>query len=240
MADHDEVGFVLFPGAGLGTWLWDPMAAELDRPVLPVAIPGRALAGAALRGFTLAAAADEVADALGAWSEPDQLVVVGHSIGGVLVPEVARRLRDRVAALAFVGAVVPKHGDRALDLMSRQGRFFVRLFGLLSPGGMKPPASALKKELCNDLDAETAGVVVERFEPVPEAPRLYRDPVSWDGVPEVPRLYVQLLSDRSVPPPDQARMAAAIDAAVVTLDSGHLPMLGRPAELAAALRPLAK
>jgi pimeloyl-ACP methyl ester carboxylesterase len=230
-----DLGFVLIAGAGLGTWIWDGVAGELRQPALPVAIPGRELSGRALRRFTLAAAADELADAARGWTEPERIVVVGHSLAGVLAPEVARRLGERTAAVVFVGALAPREGQRALDLMSAQNQFFVHLFGLLRPSGMKPPASALRKELCNDLDAATTAQVVDQFEPVPEAPRLYRDPVTWDGVPDVPRLYVQLLRDQSVRPDDQARMAAAIEAEVVTMDSGHMPMLGRPGELAAIL-----
>jgi pimeloyl-ACP methyl ester carboxylesterase len=235
MGEGDELGFVLVAGAGLGTWAWDRVALELERPVLPVAIPGRNLTGRKLRRFTLAAAADEVAKLARAWTEPERIVVVGHSLAGVLVPALASRLAGRAAAVVFVGALAPRHGQRALELMSGQSRFFVRLFRLLRPGGMKPPASALRNELCNDLDVATAALVVERFEPVPEAPRLYRDPVSWAGVPAVPRLYVQLLRDRSVAPDEQERMAAAIGAELATLDSGHLPMLSRPDELAAEL-----
>jgi pimeloyl-ACP methyl ester carboxylesterase len=235
MAEGEELGFILVPGAGLGTWVWDRVALQLERPVLPLAIPGRNLTGRELRRFTLAAAADELAEAARAWTEPGRVVLVGHSLAGVLVPALASRLAGRVAAAVFVGALAPRDGQRALELMSGQNRFFVHLFGLLRPGGMKPPPSALRKELCNDLDEATTALVVERFEPVPEAPRLYRDPVTWVGVPDVPRLYVELLRDRSVAPNEQERIAAAIGAEVVVLDSGHLPMLSRPGELAAEL-----
>jgi pimeloyl-ACP methyl ester carboxylesterase len=235
MAEHDEIGFVLVPGAGLGTWVWDPLAGELDRPVLPIPIPGRDLTGRKLRRFTLGAAAHGLTDAVRAWTGPERVVVVGHSLAGVLVPALARGLAERVAAVVFVGALAANDGQRALDLMSGQTRFFVHLFGRLRPGGMKPPVSALRKELCNDLDEATTASVVEQFEPVPEAPRLYRDRVSWDGVPDVPRLYVRLLRDESVPPPRQQEMATAIGAAIVTMDTGHLPMLGQPGELARIL-----
>jgi pimeloyl-ACP methyl ester carboxylesterase len=229
-----SLGYLLIPGAGLGTWLWDPIVSELKAPALPVPMPGRGGCAAERRRLTLAAAADEVADAARAW-EPERFVLVGHSLGGVLVPEVARRLSDRVAGLAFVGALVPADGERGFDLQTPFQRLLIRFLGAVRPRGVKPPASALRKELCNDLDDPATAAVVERFEPVPEAPRLYRDRVSWDGVPGVPRHYVQLLRDESVPPARQERMAAAIGAELATMETGHLPMLSRPAELAAIL-----
>lgn len=233
-----DLGFVLIPGAGLGTWLWDPVVPHLEGPGLQVPIPGRGVSTAERRALTLGAAADEIAGAARTW-EPERLVLVGHSLGGVLVPEVARRLSDRVAGLAFVGALVPGEDERGFDLQTPFQQVFIRLLGLVRPRGAKPPASALRKELCNDLDEATTASVVEHFEPVPEAPRLYRDRVTWAGVPDVPRRYVQLLRDQSVPPERQARMAAAIEAEMVTLDTGHLPRLSRPADLAAILNEVA-
>ena len=58
-----DSGFLLIPGAGLGTWIWDPVAPELGPPSLAVALPGRDLSGRELRRFTLAAAADEITEA---------------------------------------------------------------------------------------------------------------------------------------------------------------------------------
>jgi pimeloyl-ACP methyl ester carboxylesterase len=229
-----DLGFVVIPGAGLGTWLWDAVLAHLERPALPVPIPGRGASGAERRTLTLGAAADEIAGAARSW-ETAPLVVVGHSLAGVLVPDVARRLGDRVAALVFVGALAPADGERGVDLQTPAQRMFIRVLGAVRPRGVKPPASALRKELCNDLDEATTAKVVERFGLVPEAPRLYRDRVSWAGVPDVPRHYVQLLRDNSVPSARQQQMATAIGATVETMDSGHLPMLSRPVELAALL-----
>jgi pimeloyl-ACP methyl ester carboxylesterase len=233
-----DLGFVLIPGAGFGTWLWDPVVAHLDQPALVVPIPGRGASAAERRALTLAAAADEITGVARSW-RTGPLVVVGHSLGGVLVPEVVRRLADAVVALEFVGALAPGDGERAVDLQTPVQRMFIRVLGVVRPRGMKPPASALRKELCTDLDEEATASVVERFGPVPEAPRLYRDRISWAGVPDVPRHYVQLLRDESVPPARQEQMAAKIGAEVATMDSGHLPMLSRPAELAALLGRLA-
>lgn len=229
-----DLGYVLVPGAGLGTWLWDPVVAGLPAPGLAVPIPGRERSVAERRALTLAAAAGEIADTARS-RHAGRFVVVGHSLGGVLVPEVARRLGDRAVGTAFVGALVPGDGERGFDLQTPVQRSFIRFLGAVRPRGVRPPASALRKELCNDLDEPTTAMVVERFEPVPEAPRLYRDRVSWEGVPDIACLYVQLLQDHSVAPDRQRRMADAVGAPVVTMDTGHLPMLSRPAELAAIL-----
>jgi hypothetical protein len=59
MGEGYEVGFVLLPGAGVGTWTWDRVITELDAPPLALPIPRRGLADGERRRVTLASAADE-------------------------------------------------------------------------------------------------------------------------------------------------------------------------------------
>jgi pimeloyl-ACP methyl ester carboxylesterase len=144
-------------------------------------------------------------------------------------------VRDRIAALVFVAAEAPVDGDRALDLIPTPLRLLLRAMWIVRPGGVRPPPSATRRALCNDLDDATTATVVERIEP--EAPGVYRDRVTWTGVPEVPRTYVKCLQDRSdISPARQDEMAKRLRAErVVTLETGHLPMLARPGELAPVL-----
>ena len=229
-----SVGTVLLPGAGLGAWIWEPVVPLLQAPALAVEIPGRAARPADRRHVTLESAAEAVAGDVRAW-RPDRVVLVGHSLGGVLVPEVARRVPDRIGALVYVAAEAPADGDRALDLIPAALRLLLRAMWIVRPGGVRPPPSATRRALCNDLDDVTTATVVERIEP--EAPGIYRSRVTWAGVPEVPRTYVKCLQDRSdVSPARQDEMAKRLQAdRVVTLDTGHLPMLARPEEVAAVL-----
>src|SRR6266536_5898903 len=111
-----DVGAVLLPGAGLGGWIWERIIPLLHAPALTVEIPGRAARPADRRKVTLESAAEAVAGDIRAWKR-ERIVLVGHSLGGVFLPEVAKRVPDRIAALVFVAAEVPAGGDRALDLM---------------------------------------------------------------------------------------------------------------------------
>jgi len=229
-----DVGIVLVPGAGLGGWIWDPVVPQLHALALAVEIPGRVARPADRRTVTLESAAEAVAADIRAW-EPSRVVLVGHSLGGVFVPEIARRVPDRIGALVYVAAEVPAEGERALDLIPRPLRLLLRAMWVVRPGGVRPPPSAIRRALCNDLDDATTATVVERMEP--EAPGVYRGRVTWAGAPDVPRVYVKCLRDRSdMSPTRQDEMAKRLQAdRAVTLDTGHLPMLARPEELAAVL-----
>ena len=46
------------------------------------------------------------------------VVLVGHSYGGMIVTGVAEHARDRIGHLVYVDALVPEHGQSALDIMT--------------------------------------------------------------------------------------------------------------------------
>jgi pimeloyl-ACP methyl ester carboxylesterase len=58
-----------------------------------------------------------------------------------------------------------------------------------------------------------------------------------DGtIPDVQTRYIQTGTDKSITPDQQAKMVTTLGTDdVVTLDTGHLPMLSRPDELASVL-----
>ena len=46
------------------------------------------------------------------------VVLVGHSYGGMIVTGVAEHARDRIGHLVYVDALVPEHGQAALEIMT--------------------------------------------------------------------------------------------------------------------------
>lgn len=75
--------------------------------------------------------------------------------------------------------------------------------------------------------------MVSRF--APESRRVYLDR-SDAPIPALPRMYVRLTEDKELPPSLQDSMIANLAADnVKDIASGHLPMIGRPKELAQVL-----
>jgi len=167
------------------------------------------------------------------------VVLVAHSFSGVLVPAVVERLGRRVAAVVLVGAAVPKDGKGWVDLLPAPQRLLLRLLYRLRPGGALSPAGQNRNALCNDLDEETTALVLQRR--VPEAPRLLLDPVTPAALPAaLPCHYLRLTEDRSITDEARRRMIERLPSVQVhDFPSGHLPMLGRPGELAAFLEGIA-
>ncbi len=220
-------------GAGLGSWIWKDVISRLDLPALALDFPDRDKAAAG-KDLRLEDYSRRLAAGLEAWG-PSRIILVAHSIGGVVGLKVAARLGARLAGFVAVSAAIPRHGGSFLSCLSFPGRLILPL--VIRLAGTKPPASAIRKGLCSDLDADRTAQVVGSY--VPESPFLYTDPCGVPSPltnPKARSLYIKLGQDREFPPGTQDSMARNLGAsATATLSSGHLPMLGRPQDLAGAL-----
>lgn len=213
---------VLLHGAGTGPWIWDRVRAALKAPSLALAVPGRRV-GASPAGCAAALAAE--------LEGRDDVVLVVHSLAGVLVPGLAARLGTRLRHVVYVGAIVPPDGGAFVDALPWFDRTVLRLLFALKPRGLKPGAAMLRHELCNDLDATATAELLDRYEA--EFPGLYLAPTGAAAVPPCAATYVRLARDQSLPPARQDRMRARLPgAALAELDAGHMPMLSQPERLA--------
>lgn len=100
--------FGLVHGAWHGAWCWDLVAQELRRR-------GHRAVAVDLPTEDGAAGAEQYAETVIAALGPDvdDLVLVGHSLGGLIVPVVAERLQQvgrPVRRMVFVAAVLPRPG----------------------------------------------------------------------------------------------------------------------------------
>ncbi|MGX7835489.1 alpha/beta fold hydrolase, partial [Campylobacter fetus subsp. venerealis] len=99
--------------------------------------------------------------------------------------------------------------------------------------GTKPPQKSLESELCNDLTPEQTSKIVNEF--APESKALYLTKIQYT-LPATTRLYVKLANDKAMPSDLQDKMAKNLHAdQVITIHSGHLPMISKAKQLAAIL-----
>lgn len=232
--DRDRIGFVLVHGLELGAWVWDDVVPLLERPTVAVDLPGRGSRPAARRSVSLEDGVRAIVADAGR-CRADRLIVVFHSFSGVLAPPVVSELGDRAAAVVFVGATVPVEGRRWVDLQPAAQRILLRVLYRLWPDGLLSPARQNRTTLANDLDPEVTTAFLERR--VPEAPRLLLDKVTPAVMPEgIPRHYVRLTEDRTITDGRRDEMIRRLTPVTThDLASGHLPMLGKAAELATIL-----
>ncbi|WP_127508144.1 alpha/beta fold hydrolase [Actinoplanes solisilvae] len=217
---------VLAGGLWLDDSVWDAVVSELDglgRTAVPVALPAGATA-------TLD---DQVAAVLAAVdASPGKSVVVGHSAACTLAWLAADARPERVSTVVLIGGFPNGDGQAYAD-------FFPIEDGAMPWPGWEPfegPDSA-------DLDEQARAEFTRRAVPVPEGvakgvvrlrdERRYDVPVVLICPEFTPAQAREWIASGDLP-----ELAGVKQLDLVDLDSGHWPMLTRPAELAALLAKL--
>lgn len=117
--------FILVPGACHGAWCYDALVDALrgrGHRAHAVTLTGVGeRAHLAHAGVNLDTHITDVCEAL-ATIPDDDLVLVGHSYGGMVITAVADRMPERVDALVYLDAVVPRDGESCWDLVDDEQR----------------------------------------------------------------------------------------------------------------------
>jgi pimeloyl-ACP methyl ester carboxylesterase len=112
--------FVLVHGAWHGSWCWQRVRTALQHNGHVVFTP--TLTGIGERSHLLAPQVDLTTHTLDVlnliqWEELDEIVLCGHSYGGMVVTGVADRMPQRIRSLVFLDAFVPETGQSLVDFV---------------------------------------------------------------------------------------------------------------------------
>ncbi len=239
---------VLVHGAFSGAWSWEPVLPGLTaagHQAQAVDLPGHGEDDTPVADVTLDAYADKVCSVL---AEGQPAVLVGHSMGGVVITQAAGRCPERIAGLVYLAAFLPSDGQSLLDLTQLPEGAGDQVQANLVVDGDPPvatmPPDAARTAIHGCADDEAAAWAVARRGPQPVAPfgqPVRIEPANREAFEGLPRAYVTCLQDRAIPPALQRRMfeTAGCDP-VIEIDTDHAPMLSRTDETLAVLDQLAR
>jgi pimeloyl-ACP methyl ester carboxylesterase len=230
--------FVLVPGAFHGAWCWDLITTGLCEAGSTVDVldhPGSGSDPTPLQDVTLELATMLVIQALKRAPEP--AVLVGHSMGGVIITQVAARVPRLIRRLIYVTAFRPQHGQSLLDLAQLPEGADEGVLPHVSVHG-DPPIVHFNQSMAmdvfyNGVGSDVSTVAVGRLCPQPLS--LFTTPVSVADAIDVPTSYVVCAQDKAIPQALQIRMANHSPADIEELAAGHSPFLSQPEELALLL-----
>lgn len=222
---------LLIHGTWLGGWVWDrvvPLLRESGHTIIAPDLPG--LAGdsaAASAGIDPSVHAAAIVDLLER-SDLQDVVLVGHSYGGIVAREAATS--TRVGRIIYLDAFLPEAGESAFDLIPWLADAFVPVDDerpwLIAP--LPPQALGIE-------DVDDVAWLAANMTPMPLATHSTAAAAVARVVPstyvwcEVQPLMVEM-----------AERARARGYDVVGIPTAHLPMVTHPELLAAAVDAAAK
>ena len=225
--------FCLVHGSWHGPWCFERLVPELEAR-------GHAAAAVDLRsdepGSTCSDYAQTVARELA--EADDDVIVVGHSFGGLTVPLVAAH--RPVRRLVYLAALVPQPGISMSAQFASGDRILACETGRdLDDQGRSywVDKDAAIEAMYSDCSPEDADWAWSRLRPQSRAAQNERCPL--ERHPEVPTSYVVCRDDRMVSPEWGAKTARErLGVEPVEITSGHTAQVSRPGELAEALTSL--
>lgn len=175
---------------------------------------------------------DCVESVVGALGGAEDVIVVGHSGGGFVVPLVLERLDARLQV--YVAGMVPAPGESAAEWFENLGWSAAVAQEARQDGGLTGSADPMVA-FYHDVPRALADEAMARERPTSE--RLGEEPWPSAALTRVASRYVVTTRDRFIPPAVQRRVASERlgTTAPDEMDAGHCVNLGRPEELAALL-----
>lgn len=222
---------------------WDRVAPGLraaGHTVEAIDLPGQGDDPTPVEEITLDRYARRVCEAL---ADGPAAVLVGHSMGGMVITQAAARCPEHVARLIYVAAFLPQDGQSLIDITQLPEAAGDSVQANLVVEGDPPvatmPSEAVREALCHCADDDAAAWAESIRGRQPVAPFIHPVALGGPGAEEfaaLPRAYVTCLQDRAIKPALQRRMfEAARCEPVIEIDTDHLVWASRPDELAGAL-----
>lgn len=222
---------VLVHGAWSESRAWDRVADELrarGHAVVAVNLPGHGPDATSPKDLSLTGYADAVFKAL---PVDGRALLVGHSMAGMVISMVAERAPERVSKLVYVAAYLPRNGESLYQLSMQDKDSDVGKFWRQDDPKTYSPATIAREGLiatfCAECNPADQRYLLESHKPEAVPPLATPVILSAERFGRVPRAYVHTRDDRAVSLGLQQQMVTASGGAnpVITLASGHMPML---------------
>jgi pimeloyl-ACP methyl ester carboxylesterase len=273
--------FVMIHGAWHGAWAYELVgnlltnrgyrvfAQDLPGFGLNAEFPSSYLAGnldpnevSPLAGISLNDYTESVVRLIFSLRGRGPVIVVGHSLGGIVVNEVGERLGPEVIKhLVYLTAFMTPAGKIANDingLVIANGSLFGNLLVgspavsgalRLNPNSTDPAYCAeTQATFYNDIPAEQISAILNLLTPDnPLLPLMAPTSITRNRWGKIPRTYIRCTLDQAIPLGAQNALIAAADAftpgnltRTPTLQSSHSPFLSMPEQLASVLIQIAE
>lgn len=227
------MNIILVHGAWHSAKCWDEVLLDLSKlgNVVPINLPGRVFEKT--RQYRTISMADYVRAIEGvALSLKGPIALVGHSLAGLAISQVAQNHPTLIQLLIFVTAFIPNTNECMFDITSK----------IKTPGIATELTSVAKENkidiarskrtrnlfynLCSNEQQEKA---LDQLNPEPL--KAFTTPItlSNDRFGQVDKIYLKCLQDKALLPCDQDRMIAKTNIKkTIAIQADHSPFLSAP------------
>lgn len=235
----NQTPLILIHGAWHAAWCFEkivPMLRSSGKTVFAPDLPGHGSLMKPAKEINLTSYVDRIVELV---KEQDrQVVLAGHSMGGIIMTQVAELIPEQIAKLIYISAYIPQDGESLISMA--RGHMLKDLNQHMVFDKSKSEIRLDKEDetaeffyhLCNDDVTQNA---VVRWQPQPFQP--FADTVSLSGKAEsIPKYAIIPRHDRAIHPTDQTNMSQAVTDDIFYIDADHSPFYSATEALAGYLK----
>lgn len=224
--------FILIHGGLHGAWCWykvTPLLQKAGYTVLTPDLPGHGDDKTPIDKITLSTYVNAICNLIDRQFE--LVVLVGHSLGGAVITQVAEYRPDRIKKLVYVAGLLLQNGQTSIEpARTLATEDFI---DSKEKGYMILKDEAIKRIFYHDCSDEDINYAKTRLGHRVMAPLLTPMQTTPQNFGRVPRIYIQTNQDQAFPLKSQQKLCAALPCQkVISINTSHSPFFSAPEELA--------
>jgi pimeloyl-ACP methyl ester carboxylesterase len=237
MAEIDRT-YVLIHGSWLGKFCWAEVVTMLEamgHTALTIDLPAHGEDSTPPENTSLEGYRDAV---LGLIGDRTDVTLVGHSMAGVVISAVAEAIPDRLKALVYLCAYLPRNGESLYQLSSEDRNSLVGKYWRQEHPEQYSPAWITPEGIVESFGADCPphyqDLLVNKHRPEPVPPLATPVTLTAQRYGNVPRYYIETLADCAVSHQLQTLMLSRVKVQrSFQLPSSHCPFFSMPDRLVA-------
>jgi pimeloyl-ACP methyl ester carboxylesterase len=228
--------YVLIHGAWYGAWCWRKVTPLLEKKGHTVIVPDMPAHGedqTPINEITLDSYADKVCSVVN--DQAGQVILVGHSFGGISITQAAEYCPDNIKCLVYVAAFLLPNGTSRRMFAPDDRETLVTPNLVYSQDRLSATIKddMIREAFYHDCCDEDYTWALPRIRPEPTKPIGTPLQTTSERFGRIPRYYIETLEDKALLPMLQKRMYSDLPCReVYSMHTSHSPFLTAPDELA--------
>ncbi|MGB5418594.1 alpha/beta hydrolase [Algibacter sp.] len=227
--------YLLIHGAWHGAWCWDkviPILEKQGHKVIAPDLPGHGKDKIPVKEVSLKAYTDYICEIIDSLEE--QVILVGHSMGGLIMSQVAEYRSNKIEKLVYIAAFVLKNEESILPFIRKDAESLLihNIEFSKDMSSIRLNENEIKNVFYGDCSDEDISRAKSLVSPQSFAPIKARLNITNEKFERVPKIYIECLRDKAISITMQRKMYAEFSwQKVLSMDSSHSPFFSSPKAL---------
>ncbi len=227
--------FLLVHGAWVGGWSWEkvvPLLEQKGHQVKAPDLPGHGMDKTPLSDVNLQTYTEKICQVLDELD--DQVILVGHSMGGIVISQVAEERPQKIKKLVYLGAYLLQNGGTLMQVFEEDKDSLLGATLVLSDDQSYANLreEGIKDVIYTDASDEDIERIKDRLVPQATMPFVTPITITEENYGSIPRIYIECKNDLVITPAVQKDMYTKMPCEkVLSLETSHAPNYGAPEKL---------